>query len=255
MKKGLYILPSLFTLGNIAAGVYSIINAINGRFPDAAAAIMVSLVFDILDGRIARMTKSVSKFGVELDSLADLTSFGIAPAILMYQFILNHYHNLGGVIAFCYIIAAAIRLARFNVKVDEGAPSDYFLGLPVPGAAGILAAFVLSYNMFAQDIKARAIPVIVNTMPIMSNFIWAGMLILSYLMVSNIHYTSFKKMKLGKAKPMRYLIFLTVLGMLLWLYPENMILIVFGMYILSGLFDVFARLARWSKLRRMGEKK
>lgn len=255
MKKGLYLLPTLFTLGNISAGVFSIINSINQRYVEAAIAILAGLVFDILDGRVARLTKSVSKFGLELDSLADLTTFGIAPAIMMYLLVLNHYGDLGGVIAFFFIIAAAVRLARFNVKADEGAPSEYFTGLPVPGAAGILAAFVLSYNMFIQEITVRTIPLIIKNMPIMYKFIPVGMLILAYLMVSNIRYTSFKKMKLGKAKPMRYLIFLIVFGMLLWLYPENMILIIFVTYILSGLFDVFARINNWHKLKELRGKK
>lgn len=252
MKKGLYLLPSLFTLGNIGAGVYSIILSINGRYPKAAFAILAGIVCDILDGRIARMTKTESKFGIELDSLADLTSFGIAPALLVYQVVLHHYGNLGGVITFLFIIAAAVRLARFNTKVDSGLPAAFFTGLPVPGAAGILAAFVLSYNTFIQDITVRTIPMVVKNMPLMLKFMPVLMVILSYLMVSNIRYTSFKRLKIGKRKPIQYFIFIILSAALVWLYPENMILIMFIAYILSGLFDVFYRLNNWSKLKRSG---
>lgn len=254
MKKGLYLLPSLFTLGNMGAGVYSIILSINGRYPKAAFAILAGIVFDILDGRIARMTKTESKFGIELDSLSDLTSFGIAPALLVYQVVLHHYSNLGGVITFLFIIAAALRLARFNVKTDNGAtPTAFFTGLPVPGAAGILAAFVLSYNTFIQDITIRTIPMVVKNMPLMLRFMPVLMVILAYLMISNIRYTSFKRLKFSKRKPIQYFIFIILSGALVWLYPENMILIIFIAYILSGLFDVFYRLYNWRNVKRLGE--
>ncbi len=253
MKKGLYLLPSLFTLGNMGAGVYSIILSISGRYPKAAFAILAGIVFDILDGRIARMTKTESKFGIELDSLADLTSFGIAPALLVYQVVLHHYGNLGGVIAFLFIMAAAVRLARFNSKVDNGIPSTFFTGLPVPGAAGILAAFVLSYNTFIQEITIRTIPMVTKNMPLMLRFMPIFMVILAYLMVSNIRYTSFKRLKFGKRKPIQYFIFIILSAALVWLYPENMILIIFIAYILSGLFDVFYRLNNWRRLKRSGD--
>lgn len=248
MKKGMYLLPSLFTLGNMGAGVYSLILSINGHYPKAAFAILASIVFDALDGRVARMTRTVSKFGIELDSLADLISFGVAPAIMMYKLILKSYANLGGVISFLFIIAAAIRLARFNVKADNGA-TEYFTGLPVPGAAGILAAFVLSYNLFTQDISTRSIPLVVKNMPFMYRFLPLTMIILSYLMVSNVRYSTFKKLKFRQRKPIRYFILIIVFATLVWLYPEHMILIIFVLYVLSGLFDVFYRMYNWHRLR------
>lgn len=243
-------IPSFFTLGNIGAGVFSIINSMEGKHPKAAFAILAGILFDMLDGRVARLTKSVSRFGIELDSLADLTTFGIAPAVLMFNLILHYQGNLGGVIAFLYIIAAATRLARFNALADTGKANDFFVGLPVPGAAGIIAAFVLSYNLWILE-RGRAIAFIKNNMPNFCRFVPLGMIILAYLMVSNIRYTSFKKIKFGKRKPIRYFIFFVLFGILVWLYPENTILIVFVTYILSGLFDVFFRLYNWRRLRRL----
>ena len=150
IRRGIYILPSLLTTGNLSAGFISVLLSIHSEFTMAAWCIILAILFDMLDGRVARWTNSTSNFGIELDSLADLVSFGVAPAVLMYQMVLYTMHKPGMAISLFYVIAGAIRLARFNAKANSGESSTDFVGLPIPAGAGILASFVLSYQLFAD---------------------------------------------------------------------------------------------------------
>ncbi len=240
MRKGIYILPNIFTLGNLGLGFLSIVNTFNGKFIAASWAILISVVCDILDGQTARLTKTTSKFGLEFDSLADIVSFGVAPAILMYSLILNHYGKLGILVAFLFVITGALRLARYNVKV-ETMEIGYYSGLPIPASAGILATFVLVYSMCIKDTNSRMIPLIMKNVPLLYKFIPLFMVILSYLMISNLRYVSFKKFKLNRRKSFRLFIFIIGVSLLVWMYPENVILIVLTLYILSGIFDLLWR--------------
>jgi len=251
MYEGIYIFPSVITLGNIIAGFFSIISTLNGNFSQAAWAILVAMCMDILDGRIARIMNSTSKFGIEFDSLADIISFGIAPAALMYEFVLSEHGRGGAMVAFLFVITGVLRLARYNVKAHEGESTDFFIGLPIPAAAGILASFVIVYGMFVQEITRRTIPLLMKRMPFLFNSIPVIMIILSFLMVSNIRYSNFRKFRLSKRIPFRILMFIVIPGLIFLAYPENTILIIFMLYILSGIIGV---LWRSYKLRRLIKK-
>jgi CDP-diacylglycerol---serine O-phosphatidyltransferase len=258
MKRGVYIIPSLLTLANLGAGVLAILLAADEQYTAAAWAIIAGIVFDMSDGRIARWMGATSQFGLELDSLADLTTFGVAPAVLMYELALGPLGRPGYMLAIFFPIAAALRLARFNLRaqqkpVEPAAPS-HFVGLPVPAAAGILASFVLSYELFdGAAISAKTIPMLMNQMPFFFKMIPLTMLLLSFLMVSQVHYGDFKKLKLGRPKSLQSLS-LAVAGLLLILtYPQNTIFIVFSLYVLSGLWMFAWRFYASRRGRRLSQ--
>jgi CDP-diacylglycerol---serine O-phosphatidyltransferase len=143
----IYILPNLFTAASIFSGVFSIISAVNGNFEKAAWLIMLSLIFDGLDGRVARLTNTCSKFGVEFDSLADMVAFGVAPALLMYLFVGHEFGRFGVVASALFVIFGAIRLARFNVMTVSSEPS-VFIGVPIPTAAVFVSLLVLLFQKY-----------------------------------------------------------------------------------------------------------
>src|SRR5262249_20175453 len=152
---------------------------------------------------------ATSQFGVELDSLCDLVSFGVAPAFLMYQVALEPLGRPGYMIAIFFVMTAALRLARFNLKSQSGEVSPYFTGLPVPAAAGILASFVLSYELFGDEtITAKTIPAVMKQMPFFFRFVPLVMIVLSFLMVSTVQYGNFKQLKLSRPKSVQNLAFL-----------------------------------------------
>ncbi|MBW1988951.1 MAG: CDP-diacylglycerol--serine O-phosphatidyltransferase [Deltaproteobacteria bacterium] len=181
--KGIYLLPNLATTLNLFCGFYAVIASLEGHFWRAAAAVIVAGLFDNLDGRIARATRSTSRFGVEYDSLADLVSFGMAPALLAYLWALSPYGRLGWLGAFLFVACGALRLARFNTHAGQG-PSTHFTGLPIPAAAGMVAATVLFCGRMGLS---GSIPPL---------FVLVMLYALSFLMVSSIPYPSFKK-KMG----------------------------------------------------------
>jgi CDP-diacylglycerol---serine O-phosphatidyltransferase len=258
MKRGVYIIPSLLTLGNLAAGVVAIILSANAQYTAAAWAIIAGIILDMSDGRIARWMGATSQFGLELDSLADLTTFGVAPAIMMYMLALEPLGRPGYMLAIFFVLAAALRLARFNLKAQQAPPAEpvthsHFIGLPVPAAAGILASFVLSYELFdGPAIAVKTIPMLMNRMPLFFKLIPITMLILSFLMVSQLHYGDFKKLKLGRPKSLQSLS-LAAAGLLLILtYPQNTIFILFSLYVLSGIWMMVWRYTASRRSRRLG---
>ncbi len=178
LSRGLFVLPTLFTVGNLFCGYLSIWCSIRGTFETAAYLIIVAAVLDALDGRIARMTNSASEFGEEYDSLADLVSFGVAPAVLAYSWGLADFSRLGWLVSFLFVVCGSMRLARFNIQ-SHVADKKYFIGLPIPMAAGTIATLVLS-----------------TPEPLVDRVWMTGLLvltvILSYLMISTIRYRSFK---------------------------------------------------------------
>ena len=252
LKKGIYVLPSLFTSGNMACGVISVLFSINGDFTYAAWMLILSIAFDMLDGRVARMTKTTSEFGVQLDSLSDLVSFGVAPSILMYQLVLNTMGKVGIAIAVLFVLCSGLRLARFNVQAKEGVVHTTFTGLPTPASAGLLISFVLSYELLSapgQVLSFKTIPLLMKSMPTFFRAMPIVMIILSFLMVSNVPYTSFKKFKLSKPKVFQVLVLLIFLIFLMVVFPQNIIFILFSLYALSGIvfslgryWKIFARL-------------
>lgn len=239
LKKGIYILPSLFTCANMTCGYLSILASINGHFTKAAWLLILAIVFDMLDGRIARMTKTTSEFGVQLDSLSDLVSFGFAPSIMMYQLVLNSMGRIGTAIAVMFVLCSALRLAKFNVKAQSGVVHNSFMGLPTPASAGLLISFVLSYELFiaapGEGLNFNTIPLLMKNMPVFFKSMPIVMVILSLLMVSNIPYASFKNFKLSKPKAFRVLVLILFIIFLMLAFPQNIIFILFSLYALSGI--------------------
>ncbi|GAB1401356.1 CDP-diacylglycerol--serine O-phosphatidyltransferase [Elusimicrobiota bacterium] len=261
-KKGLYVLPSLFTAGNLVSGFISMIYAIQGNFNASAWFIMLAIALDMIDGRIARLTKTTSKFGMEFDSLCDLVSFGVAPAMLMYLMVLKHMDKVGIAIALLFVITCATRLAKFNVKamepVDPDKPvTDSFSGLPTPASAGIIGAFALSYEIFDGTVlTAKTIPLLMKKMPFFFDAMPIIMVLISFLMVSNLPYNAFKKMKLSKPKSMQFFILVIVMLILIFTYPQNMFFIIFFGYALSGIIVYIVRYYRMrSALKKSNCKK
>jgi CDP-diacylglycerol--serine O-phosphatidyltransferase len=257
-KRGIYLIPSLLTLGNLAAGVIAILLASNENYTSAAWAIIAGIALDMSDGRVARWIGATSQFGLELDSLADLTTFGVAPAILMYQLALNTLGRPGYMIAIFFAMTAALRLARFNLKAQQTPTLEkpsHFVGLPVPAAAGILASFVLSYELFGNEsITVKTIPMLMRRMPMFFRSIPLTMLLLSFLMISQIQYGDFKKLKLGRPKSVQSLTLFAAWVLLIVTYPQNTIFIMFLMYVLSGLLSFgwrYYRTRRDVRLARM----
>ncbi|MCL2390705.1 MAG: CDP-diacylglycerol--serine O-phosphatidyltransferase [Endomicrobia bacterium] len=256
LKKGIYILPSLFTSGNMACGLISVIFSINGEFTTAAWMIILAIAFDMLDGRVARMTKTTSEFGVQLDSLSDLVSFGVAPSIMMYQLVLNTMGKPGIAIAVLFVLCSGLRLAKFNVHAKEGIIHNSFMGLPTPASAGLVISFVLSYELLSdtgQVLSFKTIPMLMNTMPTFFKAMPIVMVVLSFLMVSNIPYASFKKFKLSKPKVFQFLVLIIFVLFLAIVFPQNIIFILFSLYALSGIIMYFSRY--WKIIRRLYKKK
>ncbi len=178
-RKGIYILPSLFTTGNVFCGFYAFIAVMNENYTVAAWAIVFGMIFDMLDGRVARLTNTTSAFGVQYDSLADVITFGMAPAFLMYSWVLKPFGRIGWMAAFLFLLCSALRLARFNTIKPETQGPD-FSGLPTPASAAIISAIVIASG---EDLIEKASPGVIV-------FI---IYTLAFLMVSNIKYPSFKQ--------------------------------------------------------------
>jgi CDP-diacylglycerol---serine O-phosphatidyltransferase len=219
--RGVYLLPNLITTGSLFAGFYAIVASMDGRFYAAAVAILVSLVLDGLDGRIARMTKSTSGFGVQYDSLADLVSFGVAPGILVYLWALKPYHQFGWVAAFLFVVCGALRLARFNVQQASMDPR-YFNGLPIPAAATMIATAIIFYYQIGEWAPERHIYILVM------------IYLLSFLMVSNIKYMSFKKMELFQRHPFHTLVAVVLIFVVVATAPNIMGFLLMAAYVASG---------------------
>jgi CDP-diacylglycerol--serine O-phosphatidyltransferase len=216
----IYVLPNLVTTGNIFCGFFSIIHAIKGDYLYAAAAIVVASVFDLMDGRLARLTRSTSKFGAEYDSLCDLISFGMAPAVLLYLWALQPFGRIGWLACFLYVTCGALRLARFNVQhtVIEKA---YFQGLPIPMAAGIVASSVLAFKDLEMD-------------PVGNPLLLAMTFLLGFVMVSTFRYRSFKDLDLKERLPFRYLVFGVAIVTVIAYRPEVNLFLLFLTYATLG---------------------
>src|SRR5207245_5312811 len=206
-RCGVYVLPGLFTLGNMFCGYACVVYAMRGEYETAAPFIGLAICLDMLDGRIARMTGTASAFGAEFDSLADIISFGMAPAILSFQWGLSSLGRLGWAAGFLYVAAAAMRLARFNIQATSGADKRYFVGMPSPAAAAVPAATVFAYPAGLSDYR-EALPAL------------AMVLVPAVLMVSTIRFRSFKTIDLQTRRPYSILIFLAAGLMLITTHPR-----------------------------------
>jgi CDP-diacylglycerol--serine O-phosphatidyltransferase len=252
LKKGIYIIPSLFTCGNMTFGILSIFASSDGQFILAAWFLIGALACDILDGRIARMTKTTSDFGLQLDSLSDLVSFGIAPAIMMYMLVLNTMGRIGVAIAVLFVICSALRLARFNVLAQSGEVHKHFMGLPTPASAGVIISFVLSYELLGPEdyaLNFKTIPVLMILMPTFFKVMPVVIVALSFLMVSNVPYWSFKRIKLTRVRTIQLFSLLVVLVLLVLVYPQNIFFIIFSVYAISGLLFFVLQIIQRRKRR------
>lgn len=248
-RRGIYILPSLLTLGNMGLGFFAITKAENQEFSAAATAILIGHVFDIFDGVVARLTRTSSRFGIELDSLADWITFGIAPAFLMYEMVLKANHAWGFAIALLFVICGALRLARFNLKAQLGEPSlGFFTGLPTPAAGGVLAIFALLYDILEIGRPIRSLRLVMNQVPVFHEIVPAVMLLLSLLMVSNVRYAKFRAQNLLRPRGLRALVISVLALLMIWVYPQNMIFILYVSYILWGLVGYFVIRPRVNEL-------
>jgi CDP-diacylglycerol---serine O-phosphatidyltransferase len=249
MRKGMYILPSVFTTANIAAGYYAILQITHGtiaeawHFDNAAKAIGFAVLFDGLDGRIARMTHTSSDFGRELDSLADVITFGVAPALLAWMWgfrllstllsstdVVNKLVQLGAIASFLFLIAGASRLARFNITsnpqpTNPGRPGKkYFVGMPIPAGAGVVAAVVHFSSGDPISTWAMAVG-------------WLMMVVaVSYLMVSTWRFYSFKDINFQSRQPFRLIILLALLFAAIWFYSRQVLFTIALLYMFSGVF-------------------
>jgi CDP-diacylglycerol--serine O-phosphatidyltransferase len=215
-----YILPNFFTALSAFLGVMSIIASSQGKFEKAFIYILLSLIADGLDGRVARLTNTTSKFGVEFDSLADIVAFGVAPAMMLFFAIGHNYGRFGALVSGLFVVFGAIRLARFNVTTSVNDPR-YFIGLPIPTAAIVLSSWIM------LDIKYQ------------SHFdilILSGAIILGILMVSNFRYPSFKKIDFDKNLAMKILILIILAASLLYLFPTEAIALYLTIYTFYGIY-------------------
>jgi CDP-diacylglycerol--serine O-phosphatidyltransferase len=232
-RKSIYILPNLFTAASLFCGFYAIISAMGERYEAAAAAIFLSGLLDGLDGRVARLTRSTSQFGVEFDSLADLVAFGVAPALLAFQWALAPFGRLGWLAAFMYVVCGALRLARFNVQKSVEDVS-YFKGLPIPAAACLIASLVLFVSFWEGELEARSYAILVM------------IYVLSFFMVSTIPYYSFKKLDVKRYKPFNVLVSIILMALVIAYKPMVMLFLIMLFYTLSGPTVTFYRLYRRS---------
>ncbi|MFN2453905.1 MAG: phosphatidylcholine/phosphatidylserine synthase [Pyrinomonadaceae bacterium] len=270
LRKGLYVIPSAFTAANIGMGFYAVMAALRGfqfvglgstsdferaavHFDNAAHAIGWAFLFDALDGRIARMTKTTTELGVQLDSLADVLTFGIAPAVLAYAWGYgsalkdgSNAHKLGWFLSFMYLICGAFRLARFNVQATrprvlaEGTPKldkKSFVGLPIPAAALLIAAIVHFAPLPLIAYESRYAEMYSSLLMALAGCLGA-------LMVSNLRYTSFKSIGTGKRGTPMIILLVASIGMLIWLFSRHVLLSLAIIYVLHGLLSRFASLFR-----------
>lgn len=218
-SKLIYVLPNLFTAGSIFVGIVSIFESVAKNFELASWLILLSLILDGLDGRVARITKTESQFGAEFDSLADIVAFGVAPSMLLYFSFGYQFDRVGVLISALFVVFGAIRLARFNVMISE-VESSVFIGIPIPAAAVFLTTWVLMFDKYHFGATAMLM-------------IFAS--VVAILMVSNIRYPSFKKFDLGKGKTTKALILLTIMFSLLYVAPIEGITAIMSIYVLFGL--------------------
>jgi len=220
-RRGIYVLPNIFTSLNLFCGFYAVIASIDEKFVAASIAIIIGVIFDIMDGKIARATNTTSKFGTEYDSLSDLVSFGLAPGIMIYLWALRPLGRIGWLAAFLFMACGALRLARYNSQVGI-ISSDQFVGLPIPAAAGMSATTVLFCHKLGMAGKINPI------------FIMVLLYLLSFLMVSTIKYNSFKKPELFRKMNFNVLVALILILIFIAAQPSVALFVLGLAYVISG---------------------
>lgn len=243
-RKGIYLLPNLFTTATLFGGFYAIVASIGGRFSEAAIAVFAAGLADALDGRVARLTNTQSDFGKEYDSLADLVTFGLAASLMVYTWALSSLNDafwLGGKVAwlaaFIYVAATALRLARFNVYVAPEGEEGYFFGLPSPIAAALVVGFVWVSHNSGLSGPGMAIPALAIT------------LIAALLMVSNVRFRSFKDLKLSERVPFFYVLVVVSLFVLVAMDPPR---VLFGFALVYTVSGPLLAIGSWKRRRSGG---
>ena len=238
-RKGIYILPNLFTIASLLSGFYAIVASVDGRFTVAAIAIFIAMVLDALDGRVARLINAQSSFGAELDSLSDMVSFGVGSALIMFNFALVHLKDvhlekLGWLAAFIYVSCVAIRLARFNISAPD---KRYFQGLPCPAAAGVLMSFIWVGSIYGWHGMWLWITSAVITV------------CLGLLQVSNVPYRSFKDINMSGRVKVTGLIAVVIVLCLIAIRPAEVLAVIFWGFALSGIYLTIYRFVRRQLIR------
>lgn len=235
-RRGIYLLPNLFTTAGLFAGFYAIVAAMKGYYDAAAVAMFIAMLADALDGRLARLLHSSTEFGVQYDSLSDMVSFGIAPALVLYSWALKDLGKIGWLIAFFYTACAALRLARFNVQTGES-DKRFFMGLPTPASAAVVASLIWSFHTYLPDNLCFLIVVSIVT------------LILATFMISNVLYRSFKEFNIKNKISFISLFAIILVFIAISINPPLVLFIIFALYALSGPLYAFIRRYKRFKMR------
>ena len=240
MRKGIYLLPNLITLSSMFSGFYSILASFNADYERAAWAILIASVFDVLDGWVARLTRTTTRFGIEIDSLSDAISFGVAPGVLVYSWSLQSFGKVGWMAAFFVVACAALRLARFNVQMGSE-EKKHFTGLPSPASALMLATTVLAYQEVIDILKQMQFERLADMLSLdywvlVMTFLVAG------LMVSNITYHGLKEANLKERRPFGLLVGFVALLAVVVSHPALVLFLISLAYVLTGIGEAFYRL-------------
>lgn len=236
MRRGIYILPNALTMCGLFLGFYSILATIKGNYLHASWAIMIAMIFDGLDGWVARLTHSTTRFGIELDSLSDLVAFGLAPAVLLYKWALIPFGRVGWAAAFLFVACGSLRLARYNVQMGS-TEAKFFTGMPIPGAAVVVATFIIFYNEMW------------NTLPDSNYLILLLTFFLSALMVSTLRFHSAKELDLRKRKPFWILVAFVIVLTIIIIHPEVALFIFAMIYLVGGIIENIVLYAKRAKVR------
>lgn len=224
MRKGIYILPNTLTLCGMLLGFYSILASLKGNYLHAAWGILFATIFDGLDGWVARLTHSTTRFGIELDSLSDLVAFGIAPSVLLYKWALQPFGRIGWVAAFWFLACGALRLARYNVQMGS-TESKAFTGMPIPAAATVVATLVLFYHELWDILPERNV------------FILGLTIFLAFLMVSTLRFHGAKELDFGRRKPFWILVVFVIVLMLVVMHPPITLFLFAMIYLVVGIIE------------------
>jgi len=237
MKKGIYILPNSLTLCGMFFGFFSIMSAIKGNYLHASWAIMIAIIFDGLDGWVARLTHSTTRFGIELDSLSDLVAFGVAPAVLIYKWAIADFGRIGFAVAFLFMACGALRLARYNIQMGS-TESKAFTGMPIPGAASIIAALVLFYHQIIAEIP-----------PEKNLSILILIIILALLMVSTLKFHALKEINFKSRKPFWILVAVVLVFVIIVIHPPVALFVFAMIYLAEGIIENIYRYYKKYKLK------
>lgn len=244
IKRGVYLLPNILTTFGLFAGFFAIVLATKGQYADAAVAIFIAMLWDGLDGRVARLTNTQSEFGEQYDSMADLVSFGVAPALLMYFYLFENLGKIGWIAAFIYVAAGALRLARFNTQIGVE-DKRYFQGLPSPAAAALVAGMVWAKEMIGPSVYDDQY---------LTVSAWIILVSAGILMVSNVRYYSFKEINFKGRSSFKLLLLTTLILVVISLWPSAILFIFFFAYAISGLIMTTVEIRKKRALKKQAKK-